>query len=349
MSPRPVGDRPVRIGIMSFAHTHAASYARVLLGQVGVQVLGSDPDGATAPTGEVRGAEYAAAIGIPYVGSYRELFAWRPDAVIVCSENAGHRGLVELAAGAGAHVLCEKPLATTPADAEAMIKACDAAGVFLMTAFPVRFSPVFAALRDLAGSGGLGTLIAATGTNNGKLPADRSWFTDPELSGGGAMVDHTVHVADLLDSLLGRPAVRVRAVTNTILHADDPRVRAETGGMVSITYADGVIATIDCSWSQPSHAPTWGGVTLEVVGTNGTVRIDPYAARVGGFDEMDRGEVWLPYGPNLDSLMLRAFVDGVRTGIPPQPDGQVGLRTVQLVAAAQESVRTGRPVDLGTT
>lgn len=349
MSPQPIDGRPARIGIMSFAHTHAASYARVLLGRADVELLCSDPDGATAPAGEVRGAEYAAAIGAPYVGTYRELLAWRPDAVVVCSENARHRGLVQLAAAAGAHVLCEKPLATTPADAQAMIEACDAAGVFLMTAFPVRFSPVFAALRRLVGSGGLGTVLAVTGTNNGWLPTDRSWFTDPELSGGGAMVDHTVHVADLLDCLLGLPAVRVRAVTNTILHADDPRVRAETGGMVSITYGDGVIATIDCSWSQPRHAPTWGGVTLEVVGTTGTVRIDPYAAKVGGFDERRRGEVWLPYGPSLDSLMLRAFLDGVRTGRPPQPDGRVGLRTVRLVAAAQESVRTGRPVDPGTT
>jgi|SRR5665647_2460378 len=338
--------RALRIGLMSFAHVHAAGYARTLHAWPGVEVLCADPDGAAGPADEVRGAAFAAELGVPYTEMYEELFAWQPDAVVVCSENTRHRPLVERAAEAGVHVLCEKPLATTAADAQAMIDVCERAGVFLMTAFPVRFAPSFEALRALVRSGELGEILGATGTNNGRLPSGRAWFTDPALSGGGAVVDHTVHVADLLDSLIGQRAVRVRAVSNRILHGDNPKVSAESGGLVSITYAGGVVATIDCSWSQPAHAPTWGGVTLEIVGTNGTVRIDPYAARVGGFDENAGGEVWIPYGPNLDHLMLAAFLDGVRSGQAPQPDGHVALRTVQIIAAAQESVRIGQPVSL---
>lgn len=338
----------MKIGLLSFAHVHAAGYASLLREMPDVELLCADPDGANGPAGEVRGRAFADELGVAYVDTYDEFFAWGPDAVVVCSENTRHRDLVLRAAAEGAHVLCEKPLATTVADGEAMVAACREAGVFLMTAYPVRFSPQFAALKALADQGGLGHLLLATGTNNGQIPVgSRSWFTDPELSGGGAMADHVVHVADLLDALLGgEQATSVRAVSNRILHADKPQVQAETGGLVSVSYPGGLNATIDCSWSQPDHAPTWGGLTLEVVGTEASATIDPFAQHVDGFNEAARNGVWLSYGVDLDRSMLNAFLDGVRTGIAPQPDGEVGLRTLRIVAAAQESAATGTVVAL---
>src|SRR5699024_5099025 len=169
--------------------------------------------------------------------------------------------------------LCEKPLATTVADAEEMVAACREAGVVLMTAFPVHFSPAVASLRSALADGALGELIGLTGTNNGKLPTARDWFTDVDLAGGGAMVDHTVHLA--------APAT-VHATTNRILHADRAGEGAETGGLVTLTYDSGPVATIDCSWSLPNDAPTWGGLRLQALGTGGQVQIDAFAQHVGG-------------------------------------------------------------------
>ncbi len=164
---------------------------------------------------------------MPYVDTVEELLAQGVDAVVVTSENARHRALVEQAAAAGAHVLCEKPLATTWEDGLAMRAAADAAGVLLMVAFPVRFAGTFARLSATKRAGRLGEVLSVRGANNGMLPLTRSWFTEPELSGGGAIVDHVVHIADLLDALLdGTPAVTVTAVTNRVLHA--ARARAET-------------------------------------------------------------------------------------------------------------------------
>ncbi|CAM3540073.1 Gfo/Idh/MocA family protein [Isoptericola cucumis] len=337
-------EAPLRVAVLSFAHVHAASYVRLLRDRPDVELITADPDAATSPADEVRGRPFAEQLGAPYVDTYAEAFAWGPDVVIVCSENARHRDVVLAAAEAGAHVLCEKPLATRVDDAEAMIAACDAAGVQLMTAYPVRFSPEFATLRGLVDAGALGTVLGGTGTNNGKVPAGRAWFTDPELAGGGALADHVVHVADLLDALLGEDAVAVRAVTNRVLHGDDPRVRAETGGLVSITYAGGAEVTVDCSWSVPDGAPTWGGLTLQVVGTGGTVEIDPFGARVDGLVAGGTQQAWLGFGANLDALMLEHFLDCVRTGATPGPDGRTGLRTLRVVAAAQESVATGGAV-----
>lgn len=333
---------PLRLAILSFAHTHAGSYIRQLSRRGDVEVLTSDPDGAQSTDTGLRGAEYAAAHGARYVESYEEVFDWKPDAVVICSENSKHAELVRVSAEAGAHILCEKPLATTVLDAQLAIDAAKAGNVKLMTAFPVRFSPAYVELRNLVRAGALGEIISVVGTNNGRMPTDRTWFTDPELAGGGALVDHVVHCADLLDDLLGMPARRVHAVANRVLHADRG-VRVETGGLVTITYPDGTIATIDCSWNQPASAPNWGGLTLNVTGTKGSVKIDPFASHVGGFDA--RGAAWLPFGADLDSLMIDEFISALLSDRQPQPDGGSGLRTLAIVKAAQASVASGQAVD----
>lgn len=329
----------MRVAVLSFAHVHAPAYIELLRDRDGIDLITADPD---APPGDpARGRAFAERLGVPYADSWDEVFSPPPDAVVVCSENARHRHLVERAAAAGAQVLCEKPLATTEADALAMIDACARAGVGLMTAYPVRFSPAFAALhRSLAG-GSLGDLVSVHGTNNGTNPArTRSWFADPALAGGGAVMDHTVHLADLMDVLLeGKQASEVYAQANTILDADSP---VETAGLVTIRYPSGTVATIDCSWSQPPAHPTWGGLTLTCVGERAIVEFDAFPRLLGGFDAINGRARWEPGGTDLDAAMLDEFLDAARTRRRPRPDGEAGLRTLRVVLAAYASLRTGR-------
>ena len=337
--------RPLRVGLASFAHVHAAGYAALLRERPDVELLAADPDAATAPPDERRGQDLADDLGVRLLGSYDELFAADLDAIIVCTENARHRALVERAAAEGVHVLCEKPLATTVEDAEAMVRACVEAGVLLMTAYPVRFHPAFAALRERVRAGELGSVLAVVGTNNGQAPlAARRWFLDRELAGGGSLMDHTVHLADLLDSLLQTQPVTVYAQVNQVVHAGV--VDVETGGLVVLDYGDGLVATIDCSWSAPASYPSWGGLTLSVEGERGAVTLDAFAERIEVFDDTVGGLRWARLGVNLDALMLDAFLEGVRSGEPVQPDGGVGLRTLRVVEAAYDSVRRGEPVAL---
>ena len=330
---------------MSFAHPHAAAYARLLAAMPDLEVRASDPDHGLRPPGESGGPALAAELGVAYAESYAELLDWRPDGVVVCAENARHRQLTEIAAAAGAQVLCEKPIATSLEDARSMIESCAAAGVHLMIAYPVRFSPAFLGLVRSVARGEIGTRLAVGGANNGRLPSGRAWFVDPDLAGGGALVDHVVHVADLVDVLLdGAPPRSVYAVTNRMLHAG--RAPVETGGLVSVEYRGGVTATVDCSWSQPTSHPTWGGLTLRVTGTSGIAEFDGFAGRVGGHSERTRNGIWLPYGPDLDGALLADFVAAIREGRRPQPDGEAGLRGLSIVLAAAESARTGRTITL---
>ncbi|WP_306319958.1 MULTISPECIES: Gfo/Idh/MocA family protein [unclassified Streptomyces] len=336
--------RDIKVGVLSFAHVHATGFARKLAAMDGVEVLAADPDRDPAAPNESRGKHLAMRIGVDHVDTYEELFAWGPDKVVVCAENVRHRTLVLLAAAHGVDVLCEKPLATTPEDAAAMVEACRAAGVRLAVAHPVRFSPAYLAVRDAVRAGTTGEVLTVAGANNGYMPGSRRrWFTDPELAGGGAVMDHTVHVVDLLDDLFdGSPARSVYAQTNRLLYGDE--VAVETAGLLTVTYANGAVLTLDCSWSQPRHHPAWGGLSMQVVGARAALEMDAFDQKVRGFVETSRSGVELAYGVDLDALMLRSFLFG--EGPVAVTDGASGLRAVRIVAAAYESARTGRVVEL---
>lgn len=337
----------MKVAVLSFAHVHAAGYLRLLSRMPGVEVIGSDPDTGSAAPGEVRGRAFAEELGVAYAQTYEEAFAWGPDAVIVCSENARHRPLVELAAAHGVDVLCEKPLATEVADGEAMLAACRAAGVRLAVAFPVRFSPAYAAVKAAVASGDAGRVLTVSGANNGAMPTRaRRWFADPELAGGGALMDHTVHIADLLDDLFGdaRP-VDVYAQTNNRMYEGE--VDAETSGLVTVTYDNGSVATIDCSWSHPRSHHSWGGLELTVIGERATLEMDAFDQSVHGYSERNRQGLELPFGADLDERMLRAFLHGPGEGGMEVADGEGGLRTLKIVAAGYASARSGVPVAVG--
>ncbi|MFJ8297160.1 Gfo/Idh/MocA family protein [Streptomyces sp. NPDC094447] len=336
----------MKVGLLSFAHTHALSYAAVLRDMEGVELLTSDPDAPAENTSPEwpRGRELARELGVDYADTYDEVFAWQPDAVIVAAENTHHRFLVELAAHHGVDVLCEKPLATTPEDAEAMIKACRAAGTRLAVAHPVRFSPAYAAARATVHGGHLGKILSIRGANYGRLEdGARTWFADPTLSGGGALMDHTVHIADLLDDLLGHArATEVYAQSNTLLRPDHA---AETAGLVTIAYDSGTHVTIDCSWSQPAHHPQWGNVEVQIVGEKGTVEFAAFSQNVSGYDERHRRATVHPWGTDLDKSLLSAFLHGADD--IDLADGESGLRTLRVVLAGYASADSGQPAPVG--
>lgn len=331
----------MKIGIMSFAHVHAVGYARLLAGIPGAEVVAADPG--EHSDDEVRGAMLAAEAGVYYLDDYDDLFTWGPDAVIITSENARHRADVERAAAAGAHILCEKPLATSWEDGLAIRDVVARAGVICMLAHPVRFSSAFARLQAQHRAGALGEIVAIRGANNGMLPTERAWFTDPQLAGGGALVDHIVHLADLIDALTGATPRRVTATSNRTLYPDRP---VESTALTLIEYDDGMIAALDSSWSVPQKASAWGGLRMSVLGTAGTVEVDVFGSAARGVSS-DGMAVEARYGADLDAAMLGCFLEAVRTGVQSQPDVETGLRTLSVVLAAQESARTGQAVDVG--
>lgn len=332
----------MKIGMMSFAHLHAEAYIGNLRAIPGVEMIGLADEEAG------RGRHFADLFDAPFFSSYEALLAEKPDGVLVCSENNKHRPLVELAAGAGVHVLCEKPLATTLADAQAIIAACQAAGVILMTAFPMRFSAPLLEVKAQLANGSLGSVYALNTTNQGQMPiAHRRWFVDKELAGGGAVMDHTVHLADILRWYFDTEITEVYAQTNHILHADT--VDVETGSLLLLTLGNGAFASLDCSWSKPLNYPTWGGLTMELISERGLTVVDAFSQNLNIYNQSKSSHRWAYWGSDANQAMIEEFVAAIREQRPPQVTGEDGYKALEVALAAYQSAETGRPVKLPLT
>jgi len=252
-----------------------------------------------------------------------------------------------MAAAAGVSVLCEKPLATTVADARAMVEACQQADVLLMTAFPMRFSAPLLEIKGRLESGDLGQVYCFNATNQGELPTKhRAWFVDQRLAGGGAVMDHTVHLVDIMRWFLGSEVVEVYAQTNRIFHANE--VEVETGALEMLTFHNGTFATIDASWSRPPYWPTWGGLTFEMLTERGAVVVDAFRQNLTLYSHHTQRPNWLYWGSDSNQAMVEEFIAAIREGRPASVTGMDGYRAVEATLAAYESAATGKPVQLNT-
>ncbi|MDR0266748.1 Gfo/Idh/MocA family oxidoreductase [Paenibacillus sp.] len=317
----------MKVGIISLAHMHALTYIEVMLDMKDVQIVGvADEDQARRG----KWADHFKQLNIPLLSDYQELLQQDVDAVIVTSENIKHHEHVLAAARAGKHVLCEKPLATKLTDMREMIDACEEHGVYLGTAFPVRFCTPVAAAKKAIDSGQIGTILAIKGTNHGYIPG--GWFIDPSLSGGGAVMDHTVHLADVMRWLMGAEVQEVYAEHDSHF-SDDP---IDDCGIVTLEFDNGVFATIDCSWSRTKIYPTWGDVTMEIIGTDGIVQVDAFGQKVNVYSETE-GVKWDPWGDNMDAGLVQDFIESIRSGKAPLATGFDGLRATEVALAAYQA------------
>lgn len=321
----------LRVGLVSFAHVHAPGLAKTLGALEQVEFTGIHDEV------EDRGRSAASAHGAKWHPTLEGLLG-ASEAVVIASTNVDHRRYTEAAARARVHVFCEKPLATTTADAKAMIDACRSAGVQLGTAFPVRSSPAVMALKEAIAAGALGPVRAIRATNPGQYPG--SWFGDKRLAGGGAAMDHTVHAADAIRWLLADEFTRVQAELGSFIYG----LEVEDCGVLTCDLAGGAFASIDCSWSRPQTFPTWGGVTLHVVGEKATVDIDVFRQALTHYDDGAGRTRLLGWGDDLTARMVAGFVDAIVAGRPVPIDGEDGLRALEVVIAAYRSAETQRPV-----
>ncbi len=331
-----MSNQPLKIGIMSFAHGHAHSYANALQNLPGVTLAGIYDDDAQ------RGAAAAQRYGVPFFAAAEDLFALGLDGISICSENSKHRPMVEAAAGKVAHILCEKPIATTVADGQAMIEICQRTGSNLQIAFPVRFSPPIQWLKATLDKNELGKIYAVQTTNHGSMPG--GWFVDKALAGGGAVIDHTVHVIDLLRWFWSAEVTEVYAeIGYDLLH---PGLGADDVGLLSFTLDNGIYGTLDTSWSRPPSYTTWGDVKIEVTAEKGVILIDAFRQHLAVSSNKTGKTQWRNWGSNMDLGLVDDFIGMIRNGSEPSVTGLDGLRALEVALAAYESATSGKPVSL---
>jgi predicted dehydrogenase len=328
------------MGMMSFAHLHAEAYIGNLRAIPDVEMIGIADDNIE------RGQRFASQFNAHLFPNYAALLNEAPDGVVICCENNRHRELVEMALSAGVkNILCEKPLATNLEDAAAIVNAVKAAGARLMTAFPVRFSTPIREAKSLIDAGKLGKIYGINATNQGENPGyHRDWFVDKRLSGGGAVMDHTVHVVDVLRWIFKSEIAEIYAEVDNLFRA--PGLDLDTAGILMITFANGIFVGLDCSWSRPNYYPTWGNVKMDFVGERGLVTVDVFKQSHTTYSHPVKRPLWDYWGSDINQGMIDEFAASIRENRDPLITGYDGMKAVEAVIAAYLSAETHQPVKL---
>jgi predicted dehydrogenase len=324
----------VSIGILSTAHVHTDAYAEKLATFDDVDFVGIATED----------AEDGRATASRYDTIYMEtddLLA-RADGVVICSPNATHLDWIRLAVDAGVDLLCEKPVAPKYETALEIAELCESANINAGVCMPLRFDPLTCEAYDAFKEGAVGDLRYITGTNRGMMPD--GWFIDPELSGGGAVMDHTVHILNAVRWITDLEVTEVYAEVDSLVY-DIP---VEDVNVLSMELEDGTPFTLDGSWSRPKEWDTWGDVSLELLGTEGTLGFDSteLAMTVTKDSGDDPGIQSVGFGTDSNAKLIRDFVEAVATDRAPRTTIRDGATEVAVIEAAYESAEHGKPVSV---
>jgi myo-inositol 2-dehydrogenase/D-chiro-inositol 1-dehydrogenase len=272
--------------------------------------------------------------------SLDELIA-RVDVVDVCTPTDTHPEIVFAAAAAGRHVLCEKPLALDPATAEAMARACAAAGVQLYPGHVVRYFPEYVALQAAVAEGTIGTPAVLRFDRCGARP-HRAWFADPARS-GGIIMDQMIHDLDFARWLAGE----VETVHARVSDSAPGTPTGVVSAHVVARHRGGAISTVTGTWARPGTRFRYG---FHVAGTDGllshdsaadpSLRTDTGAPTDGGGDRL-LPDVSLVESPFVAEI--REFAAAFRGGPAPRVSAADGVAAVRIAAAANASLASGRP------
>lgn len=206
-----------------------------------------------------RAEELAARYGGKAYDSYQALLADPEiDAVSVLTPNFTHAEISIAALKAGKHVLCEKPMAVTLADCEAMAETARQTGKKLMIGQNQRLTPAHRKARELLQSGAIGDVISFrttfshSGADNWSIDGKNSWFMDKNRSHFGAMADLGVHKTDLMVYLLDQQVVKASAVLGTLQkkYPDGTPITVDDNAFCTFVMANGVIGTMNASWTN---------------------------------------------------------------------------------------------------
>ncbi|MFK7802565.1 MAG: Gfo/Idh/MocA family protein [Anaerolineae bacterium] len=279
---------------------------------------------------------------------YDSLDAMLPniDVLDICTPTHLHREMALAAAAAGVHVICEKPLARTVAQAQDMIDACEAAGVKLLVAQVVRFFPEYALAQQKIAAGEIGDPAVIRLKRGSSQPTGSdSWFKDLEQS-GGMILDLMIHDFDYARWIGGEvKTVFAKSV------AQENKGAPVDHALVILTHESGTISHVEGSWAYP---PPLFRTQIEVAGSNGLIQHDSDKTAVSGvyFHQKavaDAPDVPLPTSPLHEdpyTTQLKAFYRHLQFDEPLRVSAADGLAALKIGLAALQSAQTGLPVHI---
>lgn len=290
-----------------------------------------------------RAEEYGAKYGVTAYTDYGQLLA-NPDidVVCLCTPSGMHAEQTILAAEAGKHIVCEKPMAIQLHDVERVIEACDVFGVKLATIFPRRMSPTSRFVKQLIEDGRLGKLSLCSGYV--KFYRDQAYYDSAgwrgtwAMDGGGAMMNQGIHTIDLLQWLAG-PVVSLHGYSSNVLRD----IEVEDTAVVSLRFESGALGSIEATttaYKQPDHQISLHGdkgtlvltgdaiTTLELVGEKSEIPVfEPFRVV-----------------PDGHAAQLRDMALAVLHNRRPVVTGRDGKHSLEIILATYESMRSHREI-----
>ncbi|MAU22705.1 MAG: oxidoreductase [Martelella sp.] len=273
------------------------------------------------------------------------------DFVDIATTAPSHRPLVEAAAKAGVHIICQKPFAEDMTDARAMVAATEAAGKVLMVHENFRWQSAVRAAIDTLRSGAIGTPFFGRVSFRSGYDV---YAGQPYLAEGKRFIiaDLGIHILDIARALFGE----VSAITASTKRVN-PKIKGEDVATMLLAHQGGVTSVVDCSYATKREPETFPQTLLEIDGTQGTLRLDVgyrLTIQAGGKSETrDVAPPVLPWAErpwhNIQesvAIIQRHFVDCLGEGRVPETSGADNLNTFALVEAAYLSAAEGRTVKL---
>ncbi len=264
------------------------------------------------------------------------------DAVFIALPNHLHREYTERAARGGAHVLCEKPLAVTEADCEAMIRAADRAGVKLMTAYRLHFDRSTLEAVEIVRRGKLGDARLFDSVFVNRVDDADNFRLGPIDKGGGTLYDIGIYCLNAARALFRAEPTSVMAFSANDGRRRFRRIDEMTSAV--LTFPGDRLATFTSSFGGASTH------FYQVFGTKGDLRVEP------GFEFAQESNHRLTIGgrtrrkkfPKRDQIAaeLLYFSDCILRNREPEPSGREGLADVRVIRALYRSAATGRAVTL---
>ena len=291
--------------------------------------------------------------GIPeHFDDLEEFLKVDMDAVSVCFPNSRHYEVATAAAKAGLHVIVEKPLAMSLAQADGMIAACQKAGKVLCYAEELCFVPKYARVKELVEEGALGEVYMVRQTEKHAGPYSE-WFFKRETAGGGALMDMGCHGIEAIRWIKGKAeVVEVSAQLDTFVQGE--KTDLEDHAVVTMRFEDGSLGISESSWALQ------GGMEsiLEVYGTKGVVKADLCRGSgisiysdvgYGMIPDLAKGWTVPDYNHDIEQGYvgeMEHFIDCIRNGKPPSEGAGDGKKVLEIMLAAYQSASTGRSVPL---
>ena len=303
-----------------------------------------------------RAKELAEQYGGKVYPSWQDLLA-DPDihAVSVCAANNAHAEITIAALDAGKHVLCEKPMATTLEECEAMVAAAKKSGKYLMIGHNQRLAKAHARARKLVEEGAIGNIVTFRTTfgHGGPEtwsvdPGKATWFFDKKKAAMGAMADLGIHKTDLIQFLTGQKVVETTAVVTTLdkKGPDGGLIGVDDNAVCIYRMSGGAVGTMTASWTYYGAEDN----STILYGTRGIMRVydDPaYSIKIttaaGEHILYDIDQIQTNDN-QTKSGVIDLFMDSLVNGTPPEISGEEALSAMRAVFASIRSAETGERV-----